>query len=105
MNSTEIPVLVGVTGHRDLMEPEKVRERLTVFFEQLGAALPDTKFCLVSGFASGADQIFVESGKRVLEERAETFAVLPFPRAEFQIREKEEKEPRTTKTIHCTRKN
>lgn len=84
MNSTEIPVLVGVTGHRDLLEPEKVGELLETFFSKLSSALPDTRFCLVSGMAAGADQIFVECGKRVLGDRAEVLAVLPFSRQEYQ---------------------
>ena len=84
MNSTEIPVLVGVTGHRDLLEPEKVGKLLETFFSKLSSALPDTRFCLVSGMAAGADQIFVECGKRVLGDRAEVLAVLPFSRQEYQ---------------------
>ena len=84
MNSTEIPVLVGVTGHRDLKDPKKVRGLLDKFFSKLSSALPDTRFCLVSGMAAGADQIFVESGKEILGDRAEIFAVLPFSRQEYQ---------------------
>ena len=84
MNSTEIPVLVGVTGHRDLQDPEEVREQLEHFFDKLSSAMPDTRFCLVSGLAAGADQIFTECGKRVLGDRAEVMAVLPFALQEYR---------------------
>lgn len=84
MNSTEIPVLIGVTGHRDLQDPQEVREQLELFFVKLSSAMPDTRFCLVSGLAVGADQIFTECGKRVLGDRAEVMAVLPFSRQEYQ---------------------
>ena len=84
MNATELPVLIGVTGHRDLLEPELVQKQLKLFFDKLSSALPDTRFCLFSGFAAGADQLFVECGKQVLGDRAEIFAVLPFARQEYQ---------------------
>ena len=84
MNSTELPVLIGVTGHRDLLAPQRVRKQLIAFFRQLGDAMPNTKFCLVSGFAAGADQLFIACGKKVLGERVETFAVLPFAREEYE---------------------
>jgi len=84
MNSTELPVLIGVTGHRDLLDPQQVRKQLIAFFQQIGDAMPNTKFCLVSGLAVGADQLFIACGKKVLGERAETFAVLPFAREEYE---------------------
>ena len=84
LNTTELPVLIGVTGHRNLLDPEAVTSLLELFFTQLAASMPDTRFCLVSGLAAGADQLFIECGKRVLASRAETFAVLPFPREVYQ---------------------
>lgn len=80
MKPTELPLLIGVTGHRDLAEPEKVRQQLKCFFRKLASAMPNTRFCLCSGLAIGADQLFVKCGKEILGDRAETFAVLPFPR-------------------------
>ena len=84
MDSTELPVLIGVTGHRDLRDPEKVSGQLECFFRRIGDAMPETRFCLVSGLAAGADRLFIECGKRVLGDRVETFAVLPFAREEYQ---------------------
>ena len=74
-----IPLIVGVTGHRDLLAQEipAIRARVGDFFARLSAQFPDLPVCVLHGAAEGADALVADvahvSGCRVIN-------VLPMPR-------------------------
>ena len=88
-----IPIVLGVTGHRDLHPDcvEKVRLAVRGFLSRTRAQFPNSPLWLLSGLAEGADSLVAQEflEKADLGER-ELVAVLPFPKVEF---EKDFKEP------------
>jgi len=73
-----IPFVFGVTGHRDL-RPEDVsvlEDRVRAIFADFRRNLPSTPFLLLSGLASGADQLV---SRVALQNGAQLVAVLPIP--------------------------
>ena len=71
-----IPLLVGVTGHRDLDPADlaKLGLELKALFVELKAALPSTPIVAVSQLAEGADQLVTIAA---LESDCESACVLP----------------------------
>jgi hypothetical protein len=57
-----VPLIVGVTGHRDLVPEElpQIRKLVTSFFGQLRERFPDRPLQLLSPLAEGADQLVAE---------------------------------------------
>jgi hypothetical protein len=76
------PLILGVTGHRDLLREDELREVVRGLLAELRRLLPHTPFVLLSPLAEGADQLVAEVA---LEEAvgAELVAVLPFGREEY----------------------
>ncbi|MFK8052536.1 MAG: hypothetical protein AB8F65_06150 [Woeseiaceae bacterium] len=77
-----LPLVVAVTGHRDLVGSEmtSIREALVAFFSQLKRKNPHRQIRLMSGLAEGADQLAAEVA---LEHGAELFAVLPMASTDY----------------------
>ena len=73
---TATPVLVGITGHRDITEEsaKKAFQQVTVFFADLKQKYPSTPVYLLSGMADGADRVVVEAA---LKAEIPVKAVLP----------------------------
>jgi hypothetical protein len=74
-----LPLLVGITGHRDIpaSEHERIQKHLRDIFRAFQERLPQTRICLVSPLAEGADRIAAEV---VMEfSDSELIAVLPLP--------------------------
>ncbi|KAA9129793.1 hypothetical protein F3N42_14160 [Marinihelvus fidelis] len=73
---------IGVTGHRDLLvaEEENMRASLKSWIQSLSQSFPDIELELLSGLATGADQLAAEVA---LELGIELVAVLPFERDEY----------------------
>ena len=85
------PLIVGVTGHRDIATPEeRIRQAMEEFWKHLDAlfngpdAAPDgrksTRFILLSSLARGADHLAV----KYRPENVEYCAVLPFDLADYK---------------------
>jgi len=74
---------IGVTGHRDLVENEKLalESRVRAFFEQLSDQFPGLELRLLSGLAEGSDRL---AASVALEMGISLIAVLPMPRAEYE---------------------
>lgn len=73
-----VPLVVGVTGHRDL-HPEELADirRLVVgFFLELKASFPGTPLRLMTALAEGADRLAAHAA---IEAGAEVQIVLPMP--------------------------
>jgi hypothetical protein len=71
-----LPLIVGVTGHRDLApdDDSAVQRQVRDVFANLHAAYPHTPIVLLSSLAEGADRVVAHAA---LECGAELYAVLP----------------------------
>ena len=73
-----IPLVVGVTSHRDiaLADIEPVREKVRAFFAQLQEDFPGLPLLVLSALAEGGDQLVAEEALGV---GARLVAPLPLP--------------------------
>jgi len=62
--SFSVPLVVAVTGHRDLLPAElpRIRERVRAFLCQLRDAYPDRSIAVMCALAEGADRVVAEAG-------------------------------------------
>lgn len=60
--SSQVALVIGVTGHRDLVPDEvpMLRARLERFFNELAAQFPDLPLQIVGSLAQGADSLVAE---------------------------------------------
>jgi hypothetical protein len=91
-DSRLLPLVVGMTGHRDIFDGETVKERVKEFFHTVWeqwktlhkSALNVPPIAVLCGMAEGADQLVAEA---VLELKTEMkinlVAVLPMPQHLF----------------------
>jgi len=73
-----IPLIVGVTSHRDLREDELdgLRGQVAGLFERLREGYPDLELTVLSPLAEGGDQLVAEEG---LRQGARLLVPLPLP--------------------------
>jgi hypothetical protein len=73
-----VPLTIGVTGHRDLVEQElpEIRERVRALFTSLQQDFPDRPLRILSPLAEGADRLVAEVA---LELDVALTVVLPMP--------------------------
>ena len=78
-----IPLLIGVTGHRDLLAEDRdaIAASVTAFFRMLAERFPHTPLRVFCGLAAGADQLVAEIA---LAFGAELVPVLAVPAAVFR---------------------
>jgi len=77
-----IPLVIGVSGHRDPLEIDKgqLARQVAVLFESLHAQYPHTPLRLLTPLAEGADQIVADAFLLLpVKTRGELIAVLPMP--------------------------
>ena len=57
-----MPLVIGVTGHRDLLDEEQegIKQRVRGFFEQMQVSFPDLPLMVMTPLAEGADRIAAE---------------------------------------------
>lgn len=81
---SSIPFLIGITGHRDIHveDRERLEEAVSVVIRRYQVALPNTDIALLSGLASGADQVAAMSAFAI--PGARVIAVLPMPVSEYR---------------------
>jgi hypothetical protein len=74
----EIPLIVGVTSHRDLLESELegLRGQVARLFAQLRTDYPDLVLTVLSPLAEGGDQLVADEG---LRQGARLLVPLPLP--------------------------
>jgi hypothetical protein len=74
----QVPLLIGITGHRDLLAEEMppLREAARGFLSRLRNQFPDAPLRLVSSLSGGADLLVTEEA---LDLGVECIAVLPLP--------------------------
>lgn len=82
------PVLVGVTGHRDLIDDvsmiSQLKGSITEEFRQLKSNYPDCPIILVTGLAEGADRLAVNAVRELEIADIKYAAVLPMPKSEYE---------------------
>jgi hypothetical protein len=78
-----LPLVVGVTGHRDLRESDqsKLKEQVSAIFEKLFKDFPHTPITLLSPLAEGADRLVARVG---LELKVPIIVPLPLPRQSYE---------------------
>ena len=78
-----IPIVIGVTGHRDLRAADVplLEGRVREIFHRLRKDHPHTPLLVLSPLAEGADRLVA---RIALAERATLAAPLPLPRAEYE---------------------
>jgi len=74
-----LPLVIAVTGHRDLVAAEvpAIRDRVREFFRALSEGYPDRRLQVMSSLAEGADQLVAEIA---LEMGIELMVPLPMPK-------------------------
>jgi hypothetical protein len=80
-----IPIVVGVTGHREVLAsaiPE-LEERIAGIFRELASRFPHTPLVLLSALAAGSDRIAAKVAMRPAFA-IPVIAILPFERAEYE---------------------
>ncbi len=82
MNNSFIPLVIGVTGHRDICEEElrQAKEAVRSEIKKLATLCPHTPVVMLSSLAKGADQICAQVA---LEEKIGLTAVLPMDMNEY----------------------
>ena len=80
MQSTKIPIIVGITGHRDLVDCSTIYQQTRAFIAHLMQSFPHTPICVLSALAEGADQCCAEAA---LDCGAELWTVIPFCETEY----------------------
>jgi len=83
INTGPLPLVIGVTGHRDLAPEDipRIQESLAALFACLRRQYPHTPLRLLSPLAEGADRLVA---KVALEHGAELVVPLPMPEAEYR---------------------
>jgi hypothetical protein len=78
-----VPLTLGVTGHRDLVEAEipAIRARLAELFELLNERYPDLPLRLVTPLAEGGDRVAAEVAR---EYGIELLVPLPMPADDYE---------------------
>lgn len=78
-----VPIIVGVTGHRDLVPDEipGLRRRVLEFFTELRAQYPDLPVVVMSPLAEGADRMVAEEARAL---GIPLIVPLPFPAALYE---------------------
>jgi hypothetical protein len=81
-NSIHISLIVGVTGHRDIVDKDipDIRTKICVELDRIGADTTNVRPILLSGLAEGGDQMVAEEA---LKRNWEVYAIFPMPFADY----------------------
>lgn len=82
-NSLSLPLILGVTGHRDLRPADSapLEEQVRLILTELRADHPEAPLLLLSPLAEGADRLVA---RVALEGGVRVVVPLPLPRAEYE---------------------
>ena len=77
-DNSEIALIVGVSGHRDLLDDDipEIRTRIVSELEKIESLAKGVRLVLLSGLAEGSDQLVAEEA---LKRKWEVFAAFPMP--------------------------
>jgi len=81
-NRLNVPIVVGITGHMDLIEEgiPKLRARVKEVFDELKQTCPNSDIYLMTGLAEGADMLVAEVA---YECGVKVYAVLPYEKESY----------------------
>jgi hypothetical protein len=82
----KVPIIVGVTGHRDICieEKERVKKQFRQFLDLLQQEYPHTEIIVASGLAVGADTYAVEGAQEKIQGKAYSFiGLLPMEKEKY----------------------
>jgi hypothetical protein len=79
LGNSALPLVIAVTGHRDLVPAEipAIREKVEALFQLLAERYPDRRLSVMSSLAEGADQLVAEVA---LARGIELVVPLPMPK-------------------------
>jgi hypothetical protein len=82
-DSRAVPIVLGVTGHRDVRDTDlsRLRQAVAAIFEAFARRYHHTPLVLLSSLAQGADQLCAAVA---LEKGLQVVAPLPFPAAVYR---------------------
>jgi len=82
-DSRAVPIVLGVTGHRDVRDTDlpRLRQAVAAIFEAFARRYRHTPLVLLSSLAQGADQLCAAVA---LEQGLQVIAPLPFPAAVYR---------------------
>ncbi len=83
VNDSAIPIIIGVTGHRDIRPTDtpRLKDQVRAIFSELRTKHAATPLLVLSPLAEGADRLVAQVA---LEEGARLVVPLPLPREEYQ---------------------
>lgn len=81
LQNGRLPIVLGVSGHRDLEDVERVRDLLFEQIASLEKAYPFTPFVALSSLAEGADRLFAQV---ILDRGIPLYVPLPFAAEEYE---------------------
>ena len=87
MSDVRVPIVLGVTGHRDLPSEDFETLRMAVhkLFSQLKHDYPNSPFKLISGLAEGADRLVAEVAlEKEFQKEFSLLAALPMVQADYE---------------------
>src|SRR5260370_4526820 len=84
IDRVKAPLVIGVTGHRDLREEDRehIRNSVRKVFTELRKQYPSTPFVLLSPLAEGADRLVAEVA--LGESDTRLIAPLPMPKDMYE---------------------
>ena len=96
-----LPLVIAVTGHRDLVAAEvpAIRQKVDALLQDLARRYPDRRVSVMSSLAEGADQLVAEVA---LERRIRLIVTLPM-RKDLYLRDFETAEARARFESLCAR--
>jgi hypothetical protein len=93
-NSCLIPIVIGVTGHRDLLDEDilRLKSEVATFFKTTHEDYPESPLILLSLLAEGADRLVADVAMELKEEKDKNGAYypislvvpLPLPKEEYK---------------------
>ena len=83
MSDVRVPIILGVTGHRDIPgeDTEMLKAAVRQFFVQIQHSYPKSPFKLISGLAEGADRLVAEVA---LDVGFDLLAALPMIQKDYE---------------------
>lgn len=83
VSQTQLPLVIGVTGHRNLEQSDlaALRDKVRCIFAEIGRDFPQTPLLLLSALAEGADRLVAEVAQ---EQGIPVVAPLPMPRRLYE---------------------
>lgn len=83
MNADRLPIVIGVTGHRDLRseDTDQLKARVREALEGTMARCPHSPIVMLNSLAEGADQLCAEVAKAL---SIPLIAVLPMPLSDYE---------------------